>query len=412
MGNFQFAGTNATPAQQQRLYLEQQARFGGSNPIGGFGASAGLTTALVNGVLFGTDTTGQTERSINELAKQRGISFEEARVLAPKLGVANAKQTTDFDYSRRNVRETELHRSRIEATEDDANVGNGRTHLRKAMKCEHGDDLDSKRCKFKFTNMWDLTIALVTAMERLLRMNMNIMSKDDIIRYNLQCRQVTRMILLDCGRIQNPEVLEPLFQSFIDVIFDPQFGVTVEKTNKYKNGKQVAYVRVDKDLISQYKYCVRNHLEKFNKYEKIRVGKYSICGACIYYNLHVKGGSVRKCEFKDDSEHGILSHWCLRCGPDGKHPEVCCHTLRQTFKPVKKDPTVIEPKEERPDCTGTRITYGNGRGGSRGGRGRRRPRGGGRGGRSNMGDRTPGNGGTRGDSSVAKENDKKATKKA
>ena len=244
-----------TGAQQQRLFDEQNARFG-NNAIGGFATNSGLTTALVNGVLFGTASTGQTEKSIRTLSKQRSITFEEARVLAPKLGVANAKQTTDFDYTRRSVRETELQRARIEVTEDDANVSCGRAYVRKAMKCEQGDDLDNKRGKFRFTNIWDLSSAVVMSMDRLLNMNINVMSKDDILKYNRQCRQVTRMLILDCGRIQDPHVLQPLLESFIDTIFEPSFGRQVTKTGKYERGKQIAYVTIDKDLISQYKIAV------------------------------------------------------------------------------------------------------------------------------------------------------------
>ena len=90
--------------------------------------------------------------------------FEDARKLAPKLGLANAKDTKAFDYTNRNVRELEPHRARIEAIDDDITAFAGREHLKYIMNCDDGDSLDDKRSKLKFTNVFDLAIAMSSAL--------------------------------------------------------------------------------------------------------------------------------------------------------------------------------------------------------------------------------------------------------
>ena len=48
---------------------------------------------------------GDVEEKIKKLAKQYGKSFDDARRLAPSKGIANSKETAEFDYRVRKVRE-------------------------------------------------------------------------------------------------------------------------------------------------------------------------------------------------------------------------------------------------------------------------------------------------------------------
>ena len=343
---------------------------------------------------------GDVEEKILQFAKQNGKSFDDARRMAPSQGIASSKETAPYDYRVRKVRELELHRARIAAC-DDGMVGyEERDHLRKMMNCKEGDNLDSKRSNFKFINKMDIAIAAQSALGRLLKFEESCMSSKDKLRFHLQAAVVERRILLDLGRIGDPTAYVPLVIQFIEKVFRPDFGRNVSDLSIDEFGNKVGYVSINKDLINEYDTTVRSRLDRSGTYDDVEVGRFSLAGACMAYNEGVEGGNCKACEEKDDSAHGRASHWCLRCGPRGRHPVVCCARLRCCFRPTRYNRAITDPSTKRPDCSGKRFGNGAGRGGRRGDRGRGTRRGD-RGRYRHMGDRT-GDSGRQGDPKTEK----------
>ena len=332
-----------------------------------------LANGLANGVLFGIASGGETEKKIFEIADQYGKTFDDARRMAPQLGLANARNTRSFDYSLRNVREREMERARIVACDDDLVVYDARRWIRKIMKCDENDDLDAKRGNLRMVNCLDIIIAFEQAIDRLFEFNKNVMSDKDQLQFREQGTIVKRRFLLDVRRVGDPEKILSLIKQYIDIIFDPKYGITIHGESVDKHGGRSGYVMVNKNLVENYDNKFRNRLSRSDDYENMSSGSYSLYGACMAYNVYVIGGEHDKCNEKDDSAHGLAAHWCIRCGPAGRHPEVCCPGLRASFKPVAFNTQLRNAFDRRPHCGISRGRGGGPRGrGYRGfGRGRR-----------------------------------------
>ena len=291
----------------------------------------------------------------------------------------SAKTIEKYDLNTEKVAQLELQRAMIRAF---SAIPGGQAYTRQLaidVGITEWTKLDEKRFKIEFTGVYDLLIAFISSLVR-------IMKRIELSVTPLEAKQIAcdalQTALLACldHRRSGGRNLPRLRGAYIDMVanlartsgFKVPIRMVVPGTALVPTGVQ----RVKTTRISdEYKATVTpvvNSMTAVTTEEKTNRGlpRYTQGRKCIAYNLVINGVKhIQPCT-DTDPDHLSTAHVCLIC--DAKHPMYNCHYVRAFMSLDKYNRdwnSIVYDSKTLPKC---RLKRSGGGGGPKNGGGKNR----------------------------------------